>query len=236
MTAPSSRVEPGAVVAGRWHVTQLIGRGDLGEVFEVLDGPAGRVYALKLFSPDAIRGNAWQEYQAIARSASSIAVDTISKVHELGVDPALGAPFAVGERILWPSLDEELRSSRPFALKRVATILELMAPALDSAHLAGLVHRDLRPTNVFTAKHVATGVRITDFGVRTLRAAVAPTPGWAAPVGMGRSRCDRSLDGADTEHGRLRARYACVLSFDGKKPVPRHASAPARALESSTTS
>src|SRR4029078_763060 len=61
-------------------------------------------------------------------------------------------------------------------------LLHLIGRVLDAAHASGLVHRDLRPTNLFLDKS-GTAAKISDFGVSILRASAPPAPGWAGPVG-----------------------------------------------------
>ncbi len=180
----NSRLQPGAQIASRWQVNQLIGAGALGEVYEVVESANGRVYALKLFTPELAKAAAlWADYQALARRASSLPFDTIAKLYDFGGDQALGgAPFSVGERVLWPSLDQLVKQRGPLPVERVAVLLELLAPALDAAHAAGVVHRGLSPSNVFAAKE-GGGVRVSDFGAALLRRAVTVAPGWAGPPG-----------------------------------------------------
>jgi eukaryotic-like serine/threonine-protein kinase len=180
----SPHLKQGALVAGRWQVSQFLGHGDLGEVYEAIDSGGGKMCALKLYAAPVVGASAaWTEFERIARAVSMLPFDTIARVTDFGIDPKLGAAFSVGERVLWPSLDEEVRRSGPLAPKHVAAILELIAPALDAAHAAGIVHRELTPSNLFAAKHVVTGARITDFGVSVLRSAIAMAPGWAGPPG-----------------------------------------------------
>ena len=125
----------------------------------------------------------WADYQALARRASSLPFDAIAKVHEFGADQSLGAGFSVGERVLWPPLEQQVKQRGPLPTERVAALLELLAPALDAAHAAGIVHRGLSPTNVFCAKE-GGGARIADFGASLLRRAVPSAPGWAGPPGF----------------------------------------------------
>jgi eukaryotic-like serine/threonine-protein kinase len=180
----TGRVLPGAQIGARWQVNQLIGSGALAEVYEVVEIASGRVYALKLFAPELTRaGTLWQDYQTLARRASSLAFDAIAKVHEFGADQSLGSGFSVGERVLWPPLDQLVRQRGPLAAERVAALLELLAPALDAAHAAGIVHRGISPSNVFCAKE-GGGARLSDFGASLLRRAVNSPPGWAGPPGF----------------------------------------------------
>jgi eukaryotic-like serine/threonine-protein kinase len=180
----TGRVLPGAQIAARWQVNQAIGSGALGEVYEVVEITSGRVYALKLFVQELTRASGlWADYQALARRASSLPFDAIAKVHEFGADQSLGAGFSVGERVLWPSLEQLVRQRGPLPAERVSALLELSAPALDAAHAAGIVHRGLSPSNVFCAKE-GGGARVSDFGASLLRRAVNSPPGWAGPPGF----------------------------------------------------
>jgi eukaryotic-like serine/threonine-protein kinase len=180
----TGRVLQGAQIAARWQVNQLIGSGALAEVYEVVEISSGRVYALKLFVPELTRASAlWADYQALARRASSLPFDAIAKIHEFGADQSLGAGFSIGERVLWPSLEQLVQKPGALRAERVAALLEFLAPALDAAHAAGIVHRGLSPSNVFCAKE-GGGARVSDFGASLLRRAVNSPPGWAGPPGF----------------------------------------------------
>lgn len=178
---PSPALAPGASIGGRWQVAAFIGRGELGEVYAVRDPLSGQSGALKRFTPALnSRSDAWAAFEATAKAVAALPFDVFAKRIDSGKE---GAPWIVTDRIIWPSLLDQVRAGGALPAARLAAMLEVLAPALDAAHAAGLVHRDLKPGNVFVEPAEKPTVHVTDFGAWQLRAALALPPGWAATPG-----------------------------------------------------
>jgi hypothetical protein len=107
----------------------------------------------------------------------------IARAYDFGIDANTSAPFSTAERVNWASLDRRVAAQGPLDTAAVGRAIAVLARALDAAHAAGLVHRDLKPQNVFISPDNPEWVRITDFGISALRREVAQTPGFSGPPG-----------------------------------------------------
>lgn len=151
----------GQVLAGRYEVGALLGRGGMAEVRAGWDLRLGRAVAVKTLLPGlagepAIR----RRFEGEARAAARLAHPNAVAVFDVGEES--GVPFLVMEQVVGPTLAEEMRRG-PFdagPLRRLGT--ELLA-ALGAAHGAGLVHRDVKPSNVLMAADGSA--KLADFGI-----------------------------------------------------------------------
>ena len=174
----SGRVTVGHAIAGRFAVSRLIGGGPMGEVVEVKDQGSGVAYACKLLHPGVGQSGAWPVFADEARRASALGPG-VARVLETGFDPQAQAPFVLEELVASPSVAARAAHG-PLPPDLVVRLVRSLVAPLAAAHSAGIAHRDLVPTNVFVDD--AGGVRITDFGMAALRAAVPPLNG-AFPLG-----------------------------------------------------
>ncbi len=186
MTGLQGRLSVGHQVAGRYQVARLIGAGETGEVYDVRDVTTGYAYALKLLRPEVTQSpDAWPALCSDAQRASGLDSDAIAKAYEFQTEPMLNAPYVLGEYVTFPSLQVLVTEQGPMGLPEFESILRLLARSLDMAHQSGLVHRALKPQNIFASPLDARTwqVRITDFGVGAARAYSPPPPGWTATPG-----------------------------------------------------
>jgi eukaryotic-like serine/threonine-protein kinase len=156
------------VVAGRYALTDVLGRGGMGTVWLATDRVLERQVAMKeiTFSVELsdeerriLRERTMREARAAAR-LDHPCVTTVYDVVEEG-----GKPWLVMEHVSARSLQEILEQEGPLSPAAVATIgLDLLA-ALDAAHDAGIVHRDVKPSNVLVDRN--GHARLTDFGIAT---------------------------------------------------------------------
>src|SRR5215203_2710646 len=162
-TGPQTRV-----VAGRYALSEVLGRGGMGTVWLATDRVLEREVALKevTFSVDVtdeerriLRERTMREARAAAR-LDHPCVTTVYDVVEDG-----GKPWLVMERVSARSLQDILEQQGPLPPAAVARIgLDVLA-ALEAAHEAGIVHRDVKPANVLVDRN--GGARLTDFGIAT---------------------------------------------------------------------
>jgi serine/threonine-protein kinase len=160
----------------------VLGRGAMGEVYEAT-GPAGPV-AIKLLSQTSL-GNATHVMRFFRelRTAAAIDAPNVVKVLEVGDHPV---PYLVMERLDGRALSDVLRARRTLPAAEVIELVQQVGAGITAAAVAGVVHRDLKPQNVFRHGEVW---KILDFGVAraadhgdTLTAGqVVGTPSYMAP-------------------------------------------------------
>jgi serine/threonine protein kinase len=184
VSTPQPLINTGAILAGRWQIQDFIGSGETGEVYGVRDMHSSGIFALKLLWPSALaQPELWSALQQTARTASGLGVEGVARTHDFGIDANSGRPFFVAERVAWTSLADRVRLRGPLTPADMASAFPVLARALDAAHGIGLVHRNLKPENIFVSTENAQWVRISDFGVAWLRSSSPPAPGWGGTVG-----------------------------------------------------
>jgi serine/threonine-protein kinase len=185
MVAMSSPVNPspskgdllaaGDLVAGRYHVEALIGRGGMGEVYAARDVSAEDRVALKLVHPELLGSSKTRSrFEREVELTRRIDHPNVLKVRDfLKVEPPghenAQVPCLVMEFLEGPTLADHLNERKgPMSSDEARPIVCQIAAALSAAHRAGVVHRDLKPDNVFLVPDRKTGALravLTDFGV-----------------------------------------------------------------------
>ena len=217
----------GQVLAGKYRLERLIGRGGMGEVYEARHVLVGRRFAVKFLHAHLARGgNAGPRFLREAQTAGSLDSPHIAAVLDFDTT-ADGSPYLVMEYLTGESLAATLLREGRLPLARATAILLQVCDGLEVAHRAGIVHRDLKPDNLLLTKQKdgTDLVKIVDFGIAKLvdaeagpnvtqSGAVLGTPFYMAPE---QARGEKSVD--------LRVDvYALgVLAyelFSGKKPHP----------------
>jgi serine/threonine protein kinase len=160
--------EPG-LLAGRYRVTESLGTGGMGRVWLARDEVLGRDVAIKevVLPPDLVA----QERDALrrrtlreARAAARLTDPNVAQVFD--VFEADGHPWIVLEHVRSRTLQEAVDQDAPLEPRRTAEIGLAVLAALRAAHRAGVLHRDVKPSNVLLA---ADGrVVLTDFGIATI--------------------------------------------------------------------
>jgi len=131
----------------------------MGVVYEAHDDRLDRIVALKLMRDAVVAPAAVERFWREARAAASISHPHICQIFELGEDA--GRPFIVMERLTGETLADRLtRGALP--AREAATLALGLLDALDALHQRQVVHRDLKPTNVFLVAH---GIKLLDFGL-----------------------------------------------------------------------
>ncbi len=159
---------PSGLVGGRYRVIRLIGRGGMGKVYEVEHVHTGDRLALKvLLSERILRGDAVERFKREARAATRIKSDHVVRVTDADTAPELGgSAYLVMELLEGKDLEHATRNGRQRPAD-VALWLGQVAHALDKAHALGIVHRDMKPENLFlSARDDGTPhVKVLDFGI-----------------------------------------------------------------------
>jgi hypothetical protein len=153
-----------------FRVLQLLGQGGMGIVFRAEDTRLGRVVALKVVQPRfAFDTRARLRFMREARAMAALKSDHVVTVYEVGV--ANDLPFLAMELLEGETLDSLQHKVGQLPLSRVVRIGKETAQGLAAAHACGLVHRDVKPSNLWL--EAPTGrVKILDFGLARLNSEV----------------------------------------------------------------
>jgi len=152
---------------GRYEIRSQLGTGGMGEVYLAQDTGLDRKVALKILPPDLAEDNdRMSRFVREAKSASALNHPNILTIHEIGeVD---GLHFIATEYIEGETLKSRLERET-LSLKSTLDIALQVASALDAAHRAGIVHRDIKPDNIMVRSDGI--VKLLDFGLLKLTAA-----------------------------------------------------------------
>ncbi|GAA3022628.1 hypothetical protein GCM10010528_00930 [Gordonia defluvii] len=156
---------------GRYELGELLGRGGMGEVYRAVDTKNDRTVALKLL-PTALAGDEVyaERFRRESRTAARLGDPHIIPIHDFGeIDGTLYLDMRVVEG---SDLRAAIRGSGKLAPARVVSIAEDVAQALDSAHAAGLVHRDVKPENILLTP--GDFAYLVDFGIARAADDAAP--------------------------------------------------------------
>ncbi|UVS76395.1 serine/threonine-protein kinase [Actinokineospora sp. UTMC 2448] len=166
------------VVAGRYEVLGELGRGGMGVVWRARDRVIGRLVALK-----EIRGDD-QRILREAQTAGRLNDPAIVAVHDVVTEP--GATYIVMELVEAPTM-ADLMAARALPHEQVAAIGLQVLGALETAHAAGIVHRDVKPSNIMVLPDGRA--KLADFGIAralddpgtTTKGGIMGSPGYMAP-------------------------------------------------------
>ena len=152
------------VLDGRYALVERIATGGMGEVWRGLDQILGRPVAIKMLSAMHADDEQFRaRFRAEARYASSLSHPGITRVFDYGELSPLGGPYLVMELVDGQPLSEILERYGRLDPNVVLDIVAQSARALDIAHQAGIVHRDIKPGNLLIMADGTT--KITDFGI-----------------------------------------------------------------------
>jgi serine/threonine-protein kinase len=162
--------DEGRILAGRYRVGALIGRGGMADVHVGTDTRLGRQVAIKLLKPQLATDPAFRmRFRQEAQSAARMAHPTIVRVFDAGeetvVDPSgheVQLPFIVMEFVEGRLLKDVI-SDGPLEPQAAVRIAEGVLTALEYSHRAGVVHRDIKPGNIMIT--TAGQVKVMDFGI-----------------------------------------------------------------------
>jgi WD40 repeat protein len=172
---------------GHYEVSEVVGHGGMGLVLKAFDQSLQRVVAIKVMAPQlATSATARKRFVREAQAAAAVRNEHVIDIH--AVEGATERPYLVMEYVSGASLQERLDRTGPLEIKEILRIGIQAAAGLAAAHAQGLVHRDVKPSNILLENGVQR-VKLTDFGLAravddaslTQSGVVAGTPQYMAP-------------------------------------------------------
>jgi serine/threonine protein kinase, bacterial len=221
--ASGARTESAAEMFGPYRVDSLLGRGGMGEVHRAFDTIRRRYVALKRLPPDFAADPTYQaRFRREAALAATLHDPHVIPIHDYGeINGRLFLDMRLVEGV---DLATVLERHGPLPAGRAVNVVSQVAGALDSAHAAGLVHRDVKPSNVLLVPTPGDDFAyLIDFGIArttvdttlTGTGQVVGTPAYMAP--------ERFLHGAANAAADVYA-LGCLLfvALTGEPPFPGH--------------
>jgi serine/threonine protein kinase len=163
----------GSTLDGKYHITKLLGAGAMGQVYEAEHDATGRRVAIKVISsPDLVKDSTVVgRFQREARAAGGIDTQHITQVLDAGVDRDTQLPFLVMEYLAGEDVSALIKRIGPLAPDLALRIVAQACLGLQKAHESGVIHRDMKPANLFLAKRDAGEiiVKVLDFGIAKVK-------------------------------------------------------------------
>jgi eukaryotic-like serine/threonine-protein kinase len=183
----------GTVLGDTYRITRLIGMGGMGAIYEAAHLGVGKRVAVKMMSKElAAHPEALARFRREVKVTTELAHAHIVDVFDFGASPT-GEPYLVMEFLEGEDLEARLEREGRVPLPTAVEIIKQVASALAVAHAEGVIHRDLKPGNVFLLRTEADRVfaKVVDFGISkvlkatttklTMARAVVGTPEFMAP-------------------------------------------------------
>jgi hypothetical protein len=181
---------------GGYRVLKRLGAGGMGIVYQAEDARLQRTIALKVMKPDVARNpTARERFLREARAAARVKSDHVVHIYQVGEDG--GVPFLAMEFLEGASLDDWLKKGGGPTPEQAVRIGREIALGLAEAHACGLIHRDVKPANVWLDSRQQGRVKLLDFGLArgcadgdphlTDSGAIVGTPAYMSPE-QGRGR------------------------------------------------
>src|SRR2546422_4023612 len=157
-----ARIDSDVVLGGRYRLGRRIASGGMGTVWEAMDDVLGRRVAVKALS-DALASDERfvERFRREARAAAGLSHPNVAGVFDYGEDD--GRPFIVMELIQGETLAERLARHGRLPPEEAVQIAIQAAGALEAAHRAGVIHRDVKPANIMLTPR--REVKVMDFGI-----------------------------------------------------------------------
>jgi serine/threonine-protein kinase len=203
----------GATIANKYRVDKLIAIGGMGSVWKAHDTLLERDVAVKFMDP-AIAGNEVlrRRFTREAKSAAKLRTPHVVQIIELGVDDEV--PFIVMELLEGEDLQKRLKRERRIPKSELIPIAKQIAKGLRAAHEAGVVHRDLKPQNIFLAQQDdEMVVKVLDFGVAKMTDAAGEGTKAGVVVGSPHYMSPEQARGLPTLDGRSDLWSLAVILF-----------------------
>jgi serine/threonine protein kinase/WD40 repeat protein len=187
---------------GPYRVLKVLGEGGMGKVFLAEDPALQRSVALKVMKPSLARNaNSRKRFLQEARAAAAIEHDNIIHIYQVSEDR--GVPFVAMPLLKGASLEDMLRRAGTLQLKQTLRIGSQIAEGLAAAHQRKLIHRDIKPGNIWIEPTGGGRVKILDFGLArttegetglTQSGAILGTPSYMPPEQARGEKVDHRAD------------------------------------------
>ena len=187
---------------GTYRVLKVLGSGGMGIVFQAEDVLLQRKVALKVMRPDAAaKPSARERFLREARAVAALEHEHVVAIHQVGEER--GVPFLAMQWLKGMSLEERLGRAGPLSVPQVLRLGQQIARGLAAAHEAGLIHRDVKPANLWLEPEGGGRVKILDFGLAraavdearlTQAGVLLGTPAYMAPEQARGANVDQRCD------------------------------------------
>lgn len=158
---------PDSVIGDKYRLTRRIGKGGMGEVWSAEQLVTRKSVAMKFLAIDADE-SAKKRFMREARAACAVRHPNVVEVYDV-IEQEDGLPVIVMELMVGESLGDRLRREKKLSVEDTALVFSRVSSALICAHALGVVHRDLKPDNVFLAQTPdGDEVKVIDFGIAKL--------------------------------------------------------------------
>jgi eukaryotic-like serine/threonine-protein kinase len=217
----------GETVGGKYRVVRFLAAGGMGVVYEAQHTVVRRRFAVKFLRPElAAKRESLARFQREAQAAGALESEHVAAAVDFGVTSD-GAPFIVMEYLVGESLEALLEREGPLPFSRATDLVRQACRGIQAAHAAGVVHRDLKPQNLFLSRREdgTDLLKVLDFGVAkleavdrsdaaTLTGTVLGTPAYMSPE---QARGERTIDHRADVYALGAILYELV---SGRKPHP----------------
>ncbi len=196
----------GTTLAQTYAITRVIGEGGMGRVYEARHTRIqGKCFALKMLHPEFARQpEVLSRFQREAESAASIKNQYVLDVYDVDRTPD-GRPYMVGELLEGTELAEYQQKVGALPVARAVRVVRQVCKALAAAHAKGIVHRDMKPENVFLTGEIdRPHAKVIDFGISktgdtpgtalTKTGMIMGTPSYMAPEQAMGKKVDHRVD------------------------------------------
>jgi serine/threonine protein kinase len=202
-TPPTESVAEGVVLGGRYTIRRYLAKGAMARLYIADDGNTGQLVAVKMMDQRLTKGpELRRRFLREAEAVSQVDHENVLDILEVGTQED-GTPYLVMELLQGETLGERLQVDKTLERSVALPILIGVCEALWAVHQQGIVHRDIKPDNLFLVGDPgkATGVRVFDFGLSrlfqsnlTTAGTIIGTPDYMAPEQVIAEQVDQRTD------------------------------------------
>ncbi|MBS1993131.1 MAG: protein kinase [Cyanobacteria bacterium SZAS LIN-3] len=177
--------QPGQLVGGTYVVLDYLGRGAMGNVYHAKHAVLNAEYALKSLSGEKLSDVEWKRFQNEAQAIAIMNHPNVVTIYNFGLHEG-SVPYYVMDLLHGIDLARKLKADGPLEIKDAARIFVEVCAGVSAAHKKGVVHRDIKPGNIFLLEKPGPKgetVKVVDFGVAKLTESKDPEIQFLTSVG-----------------------------------------------------